>query len=144
MALVFKDLLLVYKITSLMATENICQNWYRICSAGRYSRNDSDLSKLKYVFLSVVVWICQNWNMNISLKCYMDLSKMIQQFLFVVTCQSCYMDFLKLIHGFVKYFLCIFCPLPIKTKLDVDQDFKACWSFCFEVKLLNESKYSMP
>ena len=25
-----------------------------------------------------------------------------------------------------------------------DQDFKACWGFCFELKVLNESKYTMP
>ena len=35
------------------------------------------------------------------------------------------------------------CSLPNKTKLKFDQDFKACWSFCLELKVLNESKYSM-
>ena len=30
------------------------------------------------------------------------------------------------------------------SKLKFDQDSKACWSFCFEVKVLNESKFSMP
>ena len=29
-------------------------------------------------------------------------------------------------------------------KLKFDQDFKACWSFCFELKVLIESKCSMP
>ena len=70
---------------------------------------------------------------------------------------------------------CIFRPLPNKTKMKFDQDFKACWShseseslgycwaksegaapkgviapilrngwsYCFELKVLNESKYSM-
>ena len=30
------------------------------------------------------------------------------------------------------------------AKKKIDQDFKACWSFCFELKVLNESKFSMP
>ena len=30
-----------------------------------------------------------------------------------------------------------------KTKMKFDQDFKDCWSFCFDLKVLNESKYSM-
>ena len=30
------------------------------------------------------------------------------------------------------------------SKLKFDQDSKACWSFCFELKVLNESKYSTP
>ena len=50
----------------------------------------------------------------------------------------------KLIHGFVKDVLCISCPLPNKTKLKFDQDFKACRSFFFELKVLNELKFSMP
>ena len=32
----------------------------------------------------------------------------------------------------------------LPTKLKFDQDFKACWSFCFELKVLIESKCSMP
>ena len=54
---------------------------------------------------------------------------------------------LKLLLGFVKVVtwicqvvLCISSPLPIKTKVKFDQDFQACRSFCFELKLLNESK----
>ena len=49
-----------------------------------------------------------------------------------------------LLHGLVKDFLCFSRLLPKKTKLKFDQDFNACWSFCFELKVLNESKYSMP
>ena len=63
---------------------------------------------------------------------------------FTWTLQSCYMDLLKLLRGFAKDILCISRPLPNKTKLKFDKDFKACWSFCFELKLLNESKYSLP
>ena len=48
-----------------------------------------------------------------------------------------------LLPGFVKVVLCISRPLPNKTKLKFDREFKACWSFCFELKVLNESKYSM-
>ena len=34
--------------------------------------------------------------------------------------------------------------LPKKSKLKFDQDSIACWSFCFELKVSNESKFSMP
>ena len=54
------------------------------------------------------------------------------------------MDLLKLLCGFVQVVLRISWPLSNKTKLKFDQDFKVCWSFCFEPKVLNESKYSMP
>ena len=60
-----------------------------------------------------------------------------------------HMDLPKLIYGFAKvvtwvlskFVLCFSCPLPNKTSLKFDHDLKACWSFCFEMKLLNESKY---
>ena len=54
------------------------------------------------------------------------------------------MDLFKLLHGFVKVVLCISCSLPNKTKLKFEQDFKAFWCFCFQLKVLNDSKYSMP
>ena len=75
----------------------------------------------------------------------LDLSKFLNGFLYVVTwiCQNWYMDSFKLIHGFVKVVLCISRLFPNKTKLKFDQDFKDDWSFCFELKVLNESKYSM-
>ena len=84
---------------------------------------------------------CSFW---IMLK-FLDLSKLINLFLQVVTwiCQKIYMDLLKLLLGFVTVLLCISCPLPNKTTLKFDQDFKACWSFCFEQKVLNESKHAM-
>ena len=37
-----------------------------------------------------------------------------------------------------------FSPFAKKSKLKFDQDSKAFWSFCFELKVLNESKFSMP
>ena len=58
--------------------------------------------------------------------------------------QSCYMVLFKLLPGFFKVVLCICSPLPNKTKMKFDQDVNACWSFFFELKVLNESKYSMP
>ena len=58
--------------------------------------------------------------------------------------QSCHTVFLEVFHWFFKDVLCFSRPLPKETKLKFDQDFKICWSFCFEIKLLNESKYSMP
>ena len=62
----------------------------------------------------------------------MDLSNLLQ------------MDLLKLLHGFVKVILCFSCPLSNNIKLKFDHDVKACWGFCFKIKPLNESKYSMP
>ena len=52
------------------------------------------------------------------------------------------MDLLKLLLGFAKVVLCISRPLQ-KKQAEVWPDFKARWSFCFEVKVANESKYSM-
>ena len=54
------------------------------------------------------------------------------------------MNFSKLLPRFFKVVLCIYRPLPNKTKMKFDQDVNACWSFFFELKVLNESKYSMP
>ena len=59
-------------------------------------------------------------------------------------CQGCYMDLLMLLRGFVKGVLCISRPLPNKTRLKFKQLFKDCWSFCHELKVLNESKYLIP
>ena len=53
-------------------------------------------TKLLYGFVKIDTWI--------SLNCYLHLS--------------------KLLYGFVKSVLCIFRPLPNKTKLKFDQDFK--------------------
>ena len=50
------------------------------------------------------------------------------------------MNLLKSLHWFVQVVLC---SLP-KTMLKFDQHFKACWSFCFELKVLSDLKYSMP
>ena len=88
-------------------------------------------SKLLNEFVKIDIWI--------SLSCYMDLSKLIHGFLWVVTwiCHSCYMDLFKLVHGFVKDVLWIYSLLPNKTLLKFDQDFEACWSFSFELKVLN-------
>ena len=67
----------------------------------------------------------------------MDLSKLIREFLSF-----------SLLHGFVNlsklFYLCTSRPLPNKTRLKFDQDFKACWRFCFEPEVLMESKHSMP
>ena len=71
----------------------------------------------------------------------MDFSKLSHGFVKfdVWISPGCYMDLLELLHGFVKVVLSIFCPLPNKNKLKFEQDFKACQSFCFELKVLNES-----
>ena len=62
------------------------------------------------------------------------------------------MNLSKLFRGFVKVadaWICQSCsmyssPFAKKNKLKFDQHSKACWSFCFELKVLNESKFSMP
>ena len=80
-------------------------------------------------FVKIDTRICQS--------CYMDLSKLINGFFEVDTwiSQSCYMFFfLNLVLGFVIVVICTFLPLPNKTKLTFDQNFKAGWSFCFELK----------
>ena len=41
-----------------------------------------------------------------------------------------------------KFFLCISCPFSNKAQMRFAHGFIACWSFCFKIKLLNESKYS--
>ena len=89
-------------------------------------------------FVKIATWI--------SLSCWMDLSKFIHEFLYfaLLICQSGYMDLLKSLNGFDKVVLCIPRPLPNQIKLKFDQDFKASWSFCFELKVLKESKYSIP
>ena len=76
----------------------------------------------------------------------MDFSKFLHGFVKIDTgiSLSCYMDLSKLLHGFFKVVLCISRLLPNKTKLKFDQDFKVSWSFCFELKVLYVSEYSMP
>ena len=70
----------------------------------------------------------------ISLSCYVELSKWLHTWI----CWICYVDLSKL---FLYIFLAL---LPNKTKLKFDQDFKVCWSFWFELKVFNVSKYSIP
>ena len=77
------------------------------------------------------------WSPNGSLTPYFSLGT------FVILTMLYHLDLSNLLHGFVNVVLCFSRPLPNKTKLKFDQDFKACWSFCFELKVLNESKYSM-
>ena len=89
-----------------------------------------DLSKLIHGFSKLLDGFVRI-NTRISPSWYMDLSKLV-------------LGFVKVLQGFVKVVLCFSRSLPNKTKLKFDQDFKAHWSFCFEIKLLNESKYLMP
>ena len=74
-----------------------------------------DFSKLSHGFVNLFLWICL---ISIKFLC-------------------CFYWFVKLVTCFSRY-------MPNKTKLKFDQDFKACWSFCFELAVLSESKYSMP
>ena len=92
-------------------------------------------ARVRMILVKVVIWKCQN--------CDMDWIKLLHWF---VKNKSCYMDLYKLSLWCVKVVLCIARPLPNKTKLKLDNNFKACWcwSFCHELKVLNESKYSMP
>ena len=90
-----------------------------------------DFSKLLLEFV--------NNGTRISQSCFMGLSKLLHGFVKVVTqiCQSCYLDLSKLFY----VFLALYQPKP---KLKFDQELKTCWSFCFEPKVLNESKYAIP
>ena len=88
-------------------------------------------------------WICQS--------CFIPFSSWLHGFVKIVALifLSCYMDLSKLLHGFVYVFTrihpsCFMYFLPNKAKLEFNQDFKASWSFCFDLKVLSESKYSMP
>ena len=54
------------------------------------------------------------------------------------------MDLLEVLYGFVKVVLCYSRPLPNKTKLMFDQDFKTCWNFSFEINLFNDLKNPTP
>ena len=92
------------------------------------------LSRLIHGFRLVVTWMCQIFYMLhefvkidawISLNCYMGLSN-------TWISLSCYMDLTKLFYVFLAL-------LQNKIKLKADQNFKPCWSFCFELKVLNES-----
>ena len=96
-------------------------------------------------FRKVVRWLSLNCNMDLS-NWYTVFSRSLHGFIKIDTwiSLSSYKDLFKLLHGFVKVVLYISCPLPNKTKLKFDQDCKACWSFCFEQKVLNESKNSLP
>ena len=100
--------------------------------------NYLDISKFLDGFVKIAIWI--------SLNCYMDLSKWIHGFVKIDTLIALcsYKDLLKFLCVFFKVVLCISCQLSNKIKLKFDHNFNACLSFCFELKVLNESKYSMP
>ena len=58
----------------------------------------------------------------------------------VFFCLFCLFAFLF----FSEVVLCIYRPWPNKSLLKFNQYFKACWSLCFEMRVLNESTNSMP
>ena len=70
-----------------------------------------DFSKLLYVFVKID--IRKSNLLHGYLKNYTWIS------------QSFYMDLSKLLHGFIKVVPCVSCPLPNKTRLTFDQEFKA-------------------
>ena len=57
----------------------------------------------------------------------MDFSKLLHEFVKIDEGISLnyYLDLLKLLCGFAKVVLCIYHPLPNKTKLEFHRDFKA-------------------
>ena len=79
-----------------------------------------DFSKILHGFVKIDKWI--------SPSCNIDLSKLKHRFLKVVIriCQNSLKNFSMFLYGFVKVVLFISQPLPSKTKLKFDQDFKAC------------------
>ena len=56
-------------------------------------------------------------------------------------CDSCFMDLTWLLERFDKVVQHISRPLQNNTKLKFDQDFRACWSFCFQLKVLSQSTH---
>ena len=70
-----------------------------------------DFSKLLYVFVKID--IRKSKLLHGYLKNYTWIS------------QSCYMDLSKFLYGFIKVVPCVSCPLPNKTRLKFDQEFKA-------------------
>ena len=60
-----------------------------------------DLSKLIFGFLWVITWICQNW--------FMEFSKLFHGFVKIDTCisLSCYMDLSRFKNGFLWVFACM-------------------------------------
>ena len=66
----------------------------------------------------------------------MDFVKLLCEFV-KTWISSYYMDLLKVV-------LYVSCSLSNKSMLKFDQKFEAFWSFCFELKVLYESRYSMP
>ena len=74
-------------------------------------------------------WILIKFDLSKLLKTWISLICCIHGFVKINTwiSLSCFMDLSKLPHEFVKVFLWISCPLPNKTKLKFDQDFKASW-----------------
>lgn len=87
-----------------------------------------DLSELWHGFVKIDSGISLSWYMEFVKIDTWILLVVLHGFVKVATwiCQSCYMELLKLLHGFVKAVPYISRPLPNKTKLRFDQDFKAC------------------
>ena len=137
-----------YQVTALV---EFCSNcWiYQNCEMD-FSNSLHGFVKLINGFFQVVTWISLICHIDlskfISSSCHMDLSKLVYTdfskwlYGFVKVLNG----FLKLLHGFFKVFYACLALVPNKTKLKCDQDLLAYWRFCFELKVLNESKYSMP
>ena len=125
-------------------------------------RRASEVDKITFKFsfavpCTIIALPCQSVSRLVEFcsnccSCYMYFSKLLNGFFKIDTwiSLSCYMDLSKLLHGFVKVvsWICQSCfiffrPLLNKTKLKFDHDFKVSWSFCFEQKALNVSKYSV-
>ena len=92
-----------------------------LCNFMEWSTLINGFFNLLHWFVKIDTWIYPG--------CWMDLSKLICGFIYFYLHKLLH-GLLKLLNGFVRVFLRISCPLPNKTKFD--QDFKVCWSFCFE------------
>ena len=68
----------------------------------------------------------RHWSLNVAwIVGFVKIDTWISLISNIWICQSCYM---------------YFSPFAKQTKLKFEQDFKACWSFFFELKVLNEAK----
>ena len=80
--------------------------------------------------------IVMAWNRNVDVLSFSsDPSPIIE-----LSCHSSCWILLKLLNLSKLFYMYNSRPLQNKTKLKFDQDFKACWSFGFELQVLNESQ----
>ena len=128
--------------------------WKEVASTNRMKEDfnrDPRVAKLDDITPAKVFsfYPTQVWPLHLSCQsvakcsCWVELSCYKLFFVKFVTwiSLSYYMDLAKLIHGMLQLSKLF---LPFAKQKKVDKDFKACWSICFDLKVVNESMYPMP